>query len=433
MKSPAPIDSSDPRVQEFFDILLRMASGEYEIQAPVSPERDLLDAVIHAVNVIVGELNLVRKEAQDADRAKSRFLANISHEIRTPIATILGFVELLEDRIPPSELKTLGRIEANGKHLLGLVDQMLDLSAIEADRLTLNPSVVELAPMFESLADGFRMRAHGKGIDFSLALSANLPRYAETDAEKVRQILSNVVSNAVKFTDRGGVHVTVSGQSDLDSPQPLVVQVVDTGPGVPEDARELIFEPFERGEFQGGAREGVGLGLSIAHRLAAFMEGSLKLVASSQHGSVFRYTQPVVWRTHPPTAEPSQASPRPTTLPEGMRILVAEDGHDFRSMLQYFLETAGAAVTCVGDGKAALERAQRASYDLIVMDIMMPRLNGLDAAKQLRQAGYSGPLVALTALAMPEQLAECRAAGFDLALTKPTSASELIRHLTQLL
>jgi signal transduction histidine kinase len=433
MKSSAPIDSSDPRVQEFFDILLRMASGEYEIQAPVSPERDLLDAVVHAVNVIVGELNLVRKEAEDADRAKSRFLANVSHEIRTPIATIIGFVDVLEGRIPPSEMKTLGRIKANGKHLLGLIDQMLDLSAIEADRLTLDPSVVELAPMFEALADGFRIRAGGKGIDFALTLGADLPRYAEIDAEKIRQIVSNLVSNAVKFTDRGGVHVTVSGQWRADSPQHLIVQVVDTGPGIPEPARELIFEPFERGEFQGTGLEGAGLGLSIAHKLAAFMTGSLELVASSHRGSVFRYTQPVVWRTHPPAGQSSQPAPRPTTFPKGIKILVAEDGQDFRSMLKYFLETAGAEVTCVADGEAALERAQRASYDLIVMDIMMPRLNGLDAAKQLRQAGYSRPLVALTALAMPEQLAECRAAGFDLALTKPTGASELIRHLSKLL
>jgi signal transduction histidine kinase/FixJ family two-component response regulator len=384
--------------------------------------------------------------AEQASRHKSEFLATMSHEIRTPIAGMLGHAELLLEAEASEALRmdAARRILRNGQHLLAVVNDVLDLAKVEAGRLdvTLEPCAPQ--ELIREVVDLFRPRADQKGLRLELVAVSPLPARIRSDAARLRQIVANLLGNAIKFTAEGFVRVEVTGVGDAGPELPrLRVAVIDSGPGLSPDQRARIFEPFAQGD-PGVARRhgGTGLGLTISRRLAGLLGG--RLVAETSPPGVagacfvleLPLGEPVVGPSDACVApkEPEAPGPRP---PLDVRVLVADDGEDNRLVLAHHLRRAGAFVDCVNDGCHAVERvaaarAEGQPYALVLMDMQMPGLDGHAATRALREAGHGCRIVAVTALAMSGDRERCLAAGCDEYLTKPVRRDVLLATCARL-
>jgi len=382
------------------------------------------------------------KEAADqANRAKSDFLANMSHEIRTPMNAILGFTDLLRRGIANDEHEEdeyLATIHSSGKHLLELINDVLDLSKIEAGKLE-----VELAPTspLQALTDVInilKIRADEKGIGLTLDVPHELPATIRTDAVRLRQIVTNLVGNSIKFTNQGGITVSATLQ---DGPQPkLRIDVADTGIGMTPDQLKRVFDPFTQADSSVTRRfGGTGLGLSISRRIARALGGDLSAASRSGVGSVFTATIDTGSLAGVPRVSldefrraRSQTIPASATqivqLPPSS-ILVVDDGDANRRLLKLLLERAGATVTLAENGQLAIEAIQQQPFDVVLMDMQMPVMDGYTATSELRRAGFQKPIIALTASALSGEEESCRQAGCSGFLTKPLNIDQLIALL----
>jgi chemotaxis family two-component system sensor kinase Cph1 len=394
------------------------------------------------------------ERAAVANQAKSQFLAKMSHELRTPLNAILGFTQVMlrDETVPPDMQETLGIIGKSGEHLLTLINDVLAMSKIEAGQLELSVRCFDLVNLLHTLEEMFTLKAAEQGIHLHIAPEGNLPRYICGDEAKLRQILINLLSNALKFTEQGKVSVLITWQSCRVRPQPadssvgpitLCFDVADTGPGIPLEEQEAIFDAFRQTE-QGKHIQGTGLGLAISRQFAQLMGGDITL-RSTPKGSVFS-CQVVV---HLPDAVTLMLAPhqqRVQGLAPGQprpRILVAEDMAENRQLLRTLLETIGFEVCTVDDGEAAVAQWQTWHPDLIVMDIRMPRLDGHAATRRIRQSEQttpaSGPsvartpIIALTAYAFETDRDRCFDAGCDDYLTKPFDPEDLYAKVGSLL
>ncbi|HLO41759.1 MAG TPA: ATP-binding protein [Phycisphaerales bacterium] len=366
--------------------------------------------------------------AECASRAKSQFLANMSHEIRTPMTAIIGFTELFEDEQTPAERTELVRvIRRNGEHLLLLINDILDLSKIEAGRMAVEHVRADIREIVAQVGDLLRGRAQAKSIGFHVTCPA-LPQFI-SDPLRLRQILVNLVGNAIKFTDRGTVHLEVAASAMDAESITLVCTVRDTGIGMDAATISNLFRPFTQADESMSRRfGGTGLGLFISRRLADLLGGSIVAQSEPGRGSAFTFTlrAPLAdaVSSHPPVAAP---------LPESLlgSILLAEDGPDNQRLLATHLRRAGAIVEIAPDGEVALalaadSLARHAPFDLILMDMQMPVTDGYTAVAELRKRGWKGPIIALTAHAMPGDRERCLQAGCDDYLTKPIPRARLI-------
>ena len=394
--------------------------------------------------------NRLAEEATAANTAKSEFLANMSHEIRTPMTAILGFAELLlENDVPDAERRSaVDTIRRNGEHLLGVINDILDISKIEAGKMAVERIACAPMTLLNEVKSLMQVRADAKGLDFHVENVGPLPEAIRTDPTRLRQILINVVGNAIKFTETGSVRLTARF---IDTSQPAILfDVVDTGIGMTTMQTVRVFAPFVQAD-NSTARMygGTGLGLTLCQRLAELLGGDFTLVRSKlDEGSHFRLTVPAspgedanllpdlrsVAVRH---ADGDEKSALESHRLDG-RILLAEDGCDNQRLISLLLEKAGADVTVVENGQMATEAALMARnegepFGLIVMDMQMPVMSGYEAVSTLRESGYTGPIVALTANVMSDDRQKCLDAGCDDYVSKPINRERLIetacRHL----
>ncbi|MCR0981885.1 hybrid sensor histidine kinase/response regulator [Roseomonas populi] len=377
-----------------------------------------------------------RDAADRANAEKSRFLAHMSHELRTPLNGVLGLAQALaEDPALGGEQRDRAALlERAGRHLNALLNDVLDLSSIEAGRLALAAQPATLAPLLADAAGLARAVAAAKGVRLVVEVAPDLPHAVLCDARRVRQILHNLLGNAVKFTPPGGVvELSVRRRWLPEEGSGLVLTVRDDGPGVPEDFRDRLFQDYSRATREVAKGNGTGLGLAISAGLAQAMNGSIRFGSPPDgKGSVFEVWLPLADAAPPPPAcpEPSRTVPAPTSR----RVLVVDDVAVNRLVLRIMLERAGCSVAEAESGEAALERLEDPGPlpDVVLMDVLMPGMGGLEAARRIRSLhGPAGRLriLAVTAGAMPEQVAACLAAGMDGHVTKPVERAALLAAL----
>ncbi len=392
------------------------------------------------------ELARATRVAQDAATARMQFLANMSHEIRTPLTAILGFADLLRDSACSEEDRRthLQTIDRNSQHLLQLVNDVLDLSKLEAKQLLLDHAPADPRTLVLDVVALLRPLAAQKNIGLTIEANGPLPTMLRTDGTRVRQILLNLLGNAIKFTERGSVTVRV-GAATVDDARVLHFDVVDTGIGIAAERLPMLFEPFMQADSSTSRRfGGTGLGLSISRRLAVLLGGVVDVVSAPDAGSTFTLRLPAgesaigEWTPWQPGAAAvneaeGTASGRGAAAKTRLagRILLAEDGADNQRLLTTILRRAGAEVHSASDGQQAVAAATQSQaagkpFDLILMDIQMPVLDGYLATRQLRDLGWRGPIVALTAHAMEGDRDRCLAEGCDGYETKPVRVDHLL-------
>ena len=378
-------------------------------------------------------LLLSLEQAKAANLAKSVFLSNMSHELRTPLNAVIGFSRLMArtDTLSSQQRDNLELINRSGNHLLSLINEVLELSKIEAGRVQLNSGMADPAALLREVAGMLRQRAQEAGLDFSLDLAA-LPPAVIVDAGKLRQILINLLSNAIKFTLSGGVALSARAWQVPDgaaaAPQwRIEVAVRDTGVGIAQEAREQIFEPFTQLHTH-ATSAGTGLGLTITRKYLQLLGATLELESQPGQGSTFRFTLQV------PEALTAAAGPAPAGrvlgLPpeqQGRRVLVVEDQPESRRLLCQVLEPLGFSMALAEDGMQAIARFAEVAPDLILMDWNMPVMDGLEATRRIRclPGGAAVPIVMLTASAFDEQRTETLAAGATDFMRKPLDETEL--------
>ena len=395
----------------------------------------------HAKLEVQTNSELGLREAREANRAKTEFVANMSHEIRTPMTAIMGYADLLLDADTSAVDRSahIQTIRRNGEHLLSILNDILDLSKIEAGRMTIEDAPCSPVAILGEVASLMRVRAKEKGLCLEVLFETPIPETIRTDPTRLRQIVVNLVSNAVKFTDRGGVRIVARCEGTGTDAPVLVLEVVDTGIGMSDSQVANVFEPFVQGDSSATRRfGGTGLGLAICRRLSLMMGGDLVVESQPGRGSVFRFSvttgslRDVRMASRVDAAEaPSEAVRSAVlSLPGSCSVLLAEDGVDNQRLITTYLEKAGARVSVAENGRIAVDRAMAAyrdnePFDVILMDMQMPVMDGYEATSLLRAKGYSGPVIALTAHAMTGDRERCLAAGCTDYLTKPIRRERL--------
>lgn len=387
------------------------------------------------------ELEDMRRAAESANRAKSTFLANMSHEIRTPMTAIIGYADLLLDPTLSARDRSdfLAVIRRNGEHLLELINDILDLSKIEAGKVSAEITTCHLPGLLRDVASVLRLRAIHHGLTLEICYQGPVPELLHTDVPRLRQALINLVGNAVKFTNQGRVTIAASFQPAEFAGQGAVrIDVIDTGIGIPEKALAHLFEPFVQADNSVSRRYGgTGLGLAITHRLVTLLGGRISVESAPGKGSTFTIVLPAGdlsgVRMICNSAESFCAAVEvdsDTSQPlAGLSVLLAEDVWDTQQLIARLLLQAGAAVEVAENGRIAVEKARARQFDVVLMDVQMPEMDGLQATRILRTEGYERPILALTAHAMAADHEQCLAAGCDAHLSKPLDVAALIRTI----
>ncbi len=448
---PTPFTDEDANIAGAFGDIAAIALLNSRNLDSLMEAQASLEAHAAALESANMALEQSKRAAESANRAKSEFLANMSHEIRTPMTAILGFTDVLLSNIDePSYVEDLQTIQRNGEHLLAIINDILDISKIEAGKLKLETVRWPVREIVEEVVSLLRVRADAKRLTLTAELIEPMPETIATDPACLRQILINLAGNAIKFTKTGGVRI-VTRSDDTSDPHPkLRCDVIDTGIGITEDRIEHCFRPFTQADGSSSRGfDGTGLGLTISRRMARMLGGDIAVKSTPGKGSTFTLSiatgpaedsaleeEHILCSLTEERAAQSHASQRKRLE---CRVLLVEDSSDNQRLIARILTQAGADVTVAHNGREALERAAAdcperdggqsgptEPFDVILMDVQMPLLDGCQATRRLRQDGYTGPIVALTAHAMEEDRQRCLDAGCDDYLAKPIDREKLL-------
>ncbi|HVX14274.1 MAG TPA: response regulator [Pirellulales bacterium] len=384
------------------------------------------------------ELRSMKAHLEHASRLKSEFLANMSHEIRTPMTSILGFADVLRDRLASREdVEILDTIKRNGEYLLEIINDILDLSKIEAGSLKVDQRPCSPRDIVSEVVALVQPRCAAKRLWLEIGVDDTVPGVVRSDPLRLRQILVNLVGNAVKFTEQGGVRVDVRLEHKNASSSLLHFDVTDTGAGIEAERLSALFQPFTQLDSSPRRRlGGTGLGLVISRKLAQMLGGDIGVRSVPGQGSTFTLTiaagnyqsligSPVA---HTPAANRTTKAGTALSL-SPVRILLAEDGPDNQRLLSFVLRSAGAQVMVVNNGREAVDEitnSAEAPYDMVLMDMHMPELDGYEATAELRRLGYRGPVIAVTAHAMAGDRQKCLDVGCNEVVTKPFERMRLL-------
>ncbi|MBD64889.1 MAG: hypothetical protein CME62_06760 [Halobacteriovoraceae bacterium] len=399
--------------------------------------RPLYTTIIEQHNRIVDSIHRVEK----ANQSKTEFLANISHEIRTPMTAILGYADLLRNQSIPDKDKVgaVKIINHNADHLLGIIDEILDISKIEAGKLDYVYEDIELSRLLNEVFSLMNVRAQEKGIDLILRSDGKIPVGINIDKKRTKQILFNIIGNAIKFTDKGFVEVQTSYDKSTEL---LTFLVKDTGKGIKQEEVDKLFKPFEQAD-NSLQREygGTGLGLVLSRKLAQGMGGDVNIIHSQENiGTTLEITLKVG-----ELSEEQLVSSLSTHIEEEVDvkhslndlantcILVVDDAKENARLFETYLKQAGAQVQVANNGQNAIDIASENFFDLILLDLQMPGKDGFEVIKELRDKAFTKPIVALTAHAMQEERDKTKKAGFDEHLTKPVTPSDLVKSVAKLI
>ncbi|MCY2989764.1 MAG: response regulator [Planctomycetota bacterium] len=430
----------DRELETIIEIALYKHQAERKLQA----SEEYLRAANTRLEQAVARAEELAVRAETANRAKSEFLANMSHELRTPLTAILGYSELLEtgeELSPTEQCEFLQSIQHSGAALLAIINDILDLARIEADRLHLHKTDCPLQPILDEVLAVATMEAAKKSLSLQVAYSLPVPATVYTDPARLRQILMNLVGNAVKFMERGEVRLTVRCRESGEGTAQVQFVVSDTGIGIPSAMLAEIFLPFVQVD-GGNARSygGTGLGLSICQRLAQMLDGRIEVTSEVGRGSTFTLTvDGGPWQKTPDLGASFERASGPNTgvVPGGEpspvlqgRVLLVEDDPNSQLVTCHLLRRLKLEVEVASNGRLGCQMADQSRsegrpYDLILMDIQLPELDGLATTRGLRLLGWPGPIVALTAYAMAGDRERCLAAGCDDHLSKPIFSARL--------
>lgn len=390
--------------------------------------------------------------AEKACREKSDFLANMSHELRSPLSAILGYAELLHSdgdisKAPPHRVKALETILRNGNHLLEVINEVLDLSKIDSGRFRIEPVRCRPADIVEEVRDLLQVTADEKGLGLTADLDGQIPDTIESDPVRIRQILINLVTNAIKFTERGSVRIVLRlAHNDQNQPC-LHFDVIDTGIGLTKSQQKDIFNRFGQADNQGRSSGlGTGLGLVISKQFAQLLGGDIELDSEPGKGSTFRLTvsteyagqAAIVEAPALPHAEPTSSPGYNQSSPQlgAVRVLLAEDNEDSQRLLSEFMRRAGIEAAVAPDGKTVVEMALAAEssgkpFDIVLMDRQLPLMSGVEAATKLRTRGFRKPIIGLSAGIQPHEISQMMEAGCEACEAKPISREKLIHTIRQ--
>ncbi len=424
-----------------------------ELTKDLQVHTEALTLTRNGMNQALREAESARLEAEKANQAKSAFLANMSHEIRTPLSAIVGFATILreplisdKDRLALAEV-----IERNGRQLSRIIDDILDIAKVEAGRIELENIKFSFLELMDDVIQLFSQEIRKKNLTLRYEFGADVPTYIESDPVRLRQVLINIIGNAVKFTETGGISVQVFRTSATGLKDNIEIHIIDSGCGISEEQRQRIFRPFMQADCSTTRRYGgTGLGLALSLQLMEAMGGFIQHQQNeAEHGSVFvirfsvrsckaanteKFSRDKIYQSlsskkYQVNAQEISQKSAQNELLKDMRILVVDDVLDNVLLMNKILSKQGAIVEEACNGREGVMKALLGDFDVVLMDIQMPEMDGYEALHQLKANHYSRPVFALTAQAMKEDRDKINAAGFDNYLTKPINREELFNQL----